>query len=124
MNERVRTSICFLVRGPVYKSTAFWFVLLLLANTLESIYSAWIAAERHPAALAIVQDGLVAICVFLLAGIAFLWSDLRQFRALARAEENEILRESIIESAYRVMIMFVMALALLSFAFSLCEGLV
>lgn len=124
MNERTRTSMCFLVMGPVYKSTSFWFVLLLLANVLGSIYSTLIAAERHPAASAIVHDGMVAILVFLVAGIAFLWSDLRKFRELARAEENEVLRELLFESAYRVVIMSVMALGLLYFALSLCGDLI
>lgn len=113
----------FLVMGPVYKSTSFWFVLLLLANVFGSIYSTLITAERHPAASAIVSDGMVAILVFLVAGVAFLWSDLRKFRELARGEDNEALRELLFESAYRVVIMSVMALGLLYFALSVCEEL-
>lgn len=124
MNDRVRASMRFLVMGPVYKSSSFWIVILLLATVVQNMDSIRFAVERHPAAAAMVWDGMVAILVFLIAGVTFLWFDLRRFRAIALAAENDTLRELAFESARRVVIMFVMALGLLYFALSVCEELI
>lgn len=124
MNERIRASMRALLIGPLYTSVSVWLIVLLLGNVAEDMWATWNAAKWHPATSAIVRDGFVGILAFLVAGALFLISDLKKFRALAQKEKDEELRDLLFESTYRVIIMSVIALGLLSFGLWVCQDFV